>query len=102
MLDFDTAPVISTKKTKVTQVRHDERLAKLIERAARSLAVDKSTFVRIVVEREATRVLEAQSRHVLSATDAEVFATALDASPNPTPRALRAAQDYREQVVHAD
>ena len=39
MLDFDTASCISEKLTKSTQVRHDDRLASLIERAALALAV---------------------------------------------------------------
>ena len=67
-----------------------------------SLAVDKSAFLRAAIEREAVRVLEAQSRHVLSQKDAEQFAAALDAPPTPTPRALDAARNYRRRVVHAD
>ena len=83
-------------------MRHDERLATLIEQAAPSLAVDKSVFLRAAIEREAKRVLEAQSRHVLTPEDAERFAAALDAPPAPTPRALEAARNYRARVVHAD
>lgn len=67
-----------------------------------SLAVDKSVFLRAAIEREAIRVLEEQSRHVLSQTDAEQFAAALDTPPAPTPRALDAARNYRQRVVHAD
>lgn len=102
MLDFDTASGVSAKQTKTTQVRHDDRLASLIERAARALAVDKSVFLRAAIEREATRVLELRSRHVLTPEDAELFAAALDAPPAPTPRARAAAGDYRARVVHAD
>lgn len=83
-------------------MRHDDRLAILIDRAAMSLAVDKSAFLRAAIEREAIRVLEAQSRHVLSQADAEQFAAALDTPPAPTPRALDAARNYRRSVVHAD
>lgn len=83
-------------------MRHDDRLAILIERAAMSLAIDKSAFLRSAIEREAIRVLEAQSRHVLSQEDAEQFAAALDTPPAPTPRALDAARNYRRRVVHAD
>ena len=67
-----------------------------------SLAIDKSAFLRSAIEREAIRVLEAQSRHVLSQEDAEQFAAALDTPPTPTPRALDAARNYRRRVVHAD
>jgi len=102
MLNLDTVSSNSTKQTKTTQVRHDERLAALIERAALSLGVDKSVFLRATIEREAKRVLEAQSRHVLTPEDAELFAAALDAPPTPTPRALEAARNYRARVVHAD
>ena len=93
---------VSGKQSRTTQVRHDDRLATLIERAAISLAVDKSVFLRAAIEREAIRVLEAQSRHVLSQDDAEQFAAALDTPPTPTPRALDAARNYRQRVVDAD
>ena len=53
-------------------------------------------------ESEALRVLEAQSRHVLTEEDARQFAAALDAPPAPTPRALAAARDYRARVLRAD
>ncbi len=102
MLDFDTASSISGKQTRSTQVRHDDRLASLIERAALALAVDKSTFLRAAIEREVTRVLNLQSRHTLTSEDAEIFAAALDAPPAPTQRALEAARNYGAHVVHAD
>ena len=102
MLDFHATSSISTRQTKTTQVRHDDRLASLIERAALALAVDKSVFLRAAIEREATRVLDLQSRHTLTPEDAEIFAAALDAPPAPTPRALEAARNYRARVVHAD
>ncbi len=102
MLNFDTGSSASGKRSRTTQLRHDDRLATLIERAARSLGVDKSVFLRAAVEREAMRVLEAQSRHVLTEEDARQFAAALDAPPAPTPRALEAARNYRTRVVRAD
>lgn len=102
MLNFDAVSRVSAKQTRTTQVRHDDRLAGLIERAALALAVEKSVFLRAVIEREATRVLDQQSRHVLTREDAEVFAAALDAQPAPTARALAAARNYRARVVHAD
>lgn len=83
-------------------MRHDDHLALLIERAALALAVDKSVFLRTAIEREATRVLELQSRHVLTPKDAEMFVAALDAPPAPTPRAIEAAENYRARVVYAD
>ena len=58
MLNLDTVSNISAKQTKTTQVRHDDRLASLIERASLALAVDKSVFLRAAIEREATRVLD--------------------------------------------
>ena len=102
MLNLDAASSTLTRQTRTTQVRHDDRLASLIERAALALAVDKSAFLRAAIEREATRVLEMQSRHTLTPEDAEIFAAALDAPPAPTPRALEAARNYRARVVHAD
>ena len=102
MLNFNAASSIQARRTKTTQVRHDDRLASLIERAALALAVDKSAFLRAAIEREATRVLDLQSRHTLTPEDAEIFAAALDAPPAPTPRALEAARNYSAHVVHAD
>ena len=102
MLNLDAASSTRTRRTRTTQVRHDDRLASLIERAALALAVDKSAFLRAAIEREATRVLDMQSRHTLTPEDAEIFAAALDAPPAPTPRALEAARNYRARVVHAD
>ena len=102
MLDFDPASRKSGKRNRATQVRHDDRLASLIERAALALAVDKSSFLRAAMEREAKRVLDRQSRHALTPKDARMFGAALDAPPAPTPRALAAARNYRARVVHAD
>lgn len=102
MLNFDTRSNISTKQTRTTQVRHDDRLANLIERAALALAVDKSVFLRAAIEREARRVLDLQSRHTLTPEDAKLFTAALDAPPAPTSRALQAARNYSARVVNAD
>ena len=102
MLNFETGSGASGKRSKTTQLRHDDRLATLIARTALSLGVDKSTFLRAAIEREAMRVLEAQSRHVLTEEDARQFAATLDAPPAPTPRALEAARNYRARVVRAD
>ncbi len=98
----NAASSIPKRKTRTTQIRHDDRLARLIERATRALAVDKSTFLRAAIEREATRVIDMQSRHTLTLEDAKVFAAALDVPPAPTPRALEAARNYRARVVYAD
>ena len=102
MLNLDAESSTPGRQTRTTQIRHDDRLGSLIERAALALAVDKSAFLRAAIEREATRILDMQSRHVLTPEDAEMFAAALDAPPAPTPRALEAARNYRARVVHAD
>lgn len=102
MLNPYTTSGVSGTRSRTTEVRHGDRLAIAIERAATSLAVDKSAFLRAASERKAIRVLEAQSRHVLSQEDAEQLAAALDTPPAPTPRALDAAWNYRRRVVHAD
>lgn len=102
MLDFETGPLETEEKTRTTQIRHGEGLADLIDRAAQSLGLDKSAFLRAAIAREAERVLETRSRHVLSPEDAARFAAALDKPPKPTPRALAAAKAYRQRVEHAD
>lgn len=102
MLDLPMRDPDDGKQTRTTQIRHGESLGDLIARAAATLGVDKSVFLRAAIAREASRVLEAGSRHVLTAEDAARFAAALDAAPAPTPRALAAAEAYRRRVVHAD
>ena len=49
MLDIDAGQAIRESRPKSTQVRHDDRLASLIERAALALAVDKSVFLRAAI-----------------------------------------------------
>ena len=102
MLNLDNVSGTSVTLTRSTRVRHDDRLACLIERAALALGVNKSVFLRVAIEREATRVLDLQFRHTLTSADARMFAAALDTPPAPTPRALEAARHYGARVVHAD
>lgn len=102
MLDLNLTGLSSEKQTRTTQVRHGDSLAALIERATLALGVDKSVFLRNAIAKEAQRVIEDSSRHVLTAEDARLFAAALDMPPAPTPRALKAAASYRHRVVNAD
>ena len=102
MLDFQISDLDAEKQTRTTQVRHGDGLGDLITRAATALAVDKSVFLRAAIAKEASRVLEAGSRHVLTPEDAAQFAAALDVPPEPTPRARAAAKAYSRRVVHAD
>ncbi len=102
MLDFQISDLDAEKQTRTTQIRHGDKLSDLISRAATALSVDKSVFLRAAIAKEAARVLETRSRHVLTAEDAAQFAAALDAPPEPTPRARAAAKAYRGRVVHAD
>ena len=102
MLDFQISDLDAEKQTRTTQVRHGDGLGDLITRAATALAVDKSVFLRAAIAKEASRVLEAGSRHVLTPEDAAQFAAALDTPPEPTPRARAAAKAYSRRVVHAD
>ena len=102
MSNFDAVPSAPARRTRTTRIRHDDRLASLIERAALALGVDKQTFLRTAIERAARRVLDRRFRHVLTPEDAGIFAAALDAPPAPTPRALKTARNYRARVVHAD
>ncbi|MCP4936470.1 MAG: DUF1778 domain-containing protein [bacterium] len=102
MLDLETTEISSEKQTRTTQVRHGDSLADLIDRAAHALAVDKSVFLRAAIAKEATRILDAGSRHVLTPEDAGLFTAALDSPPPPTPRARKAAAAYRSRVAYAD
>ena len=102
MLDLNVTGLSSEKQTRTTQVRHGDSLAALIERATVALGVDKSVFLRNAIAKEAQRVIEDSSRHVLTAEDARLFAAALDMPLAPTPRALKAAASYRHRVANAD
>lgn len=102
MLDLNATGLSTEKQTRTTQVRHGDSLAALIERATAALGVDKSVFLRNAIAKEAQRVIEESSRHVLTAEDARLFSAALDKPPAPTPRALKAAASYRHRVADAD
>ncbi|MEM6415505.1 MAG: DUF1778 domain-containing protein [Pseudomonadota bacterium] len=102
MLDFQISDLDAEKQTRTTQIRHGDGLGDLITQAAAALAVDKSVFLRAAIAKEAARVLEAGSRHVLTPEDAAQFAAALDTPPEPTARARAAAKAYNRRVVHAD
>ena len=102
MLDFQASPLDGEKQSRTMRIRHGDGLLDLIERAALSLGVDRSVFVRAAIAKEAERVLETQSRHVLSPEDAAQFAAALDTPPEPTPRAVATMKAYKDRVVHAD
>lgn len=102
MLDLNVTGLSTEKQTRTTQVRHGDSLAALIERATAALGVDKSVFIRNAIAKEAQRVIEESSRHVLTAEDARLFSAALDKPPAPTPRALKAAASYRQRVADAD
>ncbi|MYA89979.1 MAG: DUF1778 domain-containing protein [Boseongicola sp. SB0662_bin_57] len=102
MLDLNVTGQSGEKQTRTTQVRHGDSLAALIERATTALGVEKSVFLRNAIAKEARRVIESSSRHVLTADDARLFAAALDKPPAPTPRATKAAASYRRRVANAD
>ena len=102
MIDPHHTEENSGKQTKTSQIRHDAALGGLIDRASLALGLDKSVFLRGAIAKEATRVLEAQSTHVLTREDAALFAAALDTPPAPTEAAKKAASSYRARVVHAD
>ncbi len=102
MLDFENQDFAQDKGSRTTQVRHGDRLADLIEEAVTALGIEKSAFLRGAIAKEAARVLEDQSRHVLSREDAAVFEAALDSKPQVTAKARRAKEAFRTRVVHAD
>ena len=102
MLDLTVTGLGSEKKTRTTQIRHGDSLAAMIECATTTLGVEKSVFLRNAIAKEAQRVIEDSSHHVLTADDAKLFAAALDKPPAPTPHALKAAASYRRRVASAD
>ena len=95
-------PTDMTKRRQVytTQIRHDEHLASLIEKALIILGTKKSGFLRNAIAREAQRVINDNVIHHLTPVDVELFEAALDTPP--TPRALESSASYRRWVVSAD
>ena len=55
MQDFKPSDHESEAQSRTTQIRDGDTLYNLIERAAISLAVDKSVFLRTAIAREAER-----------------------------------------------
>ena len=102
MLDINVTNLNDEKQTRTTQVRHGDSLAALIERATVTLGVNQSVFLRNAIAKEAQRVIEDSSYHILTAEDAKLFLAALDTPPPPTPRALKGAELYRRRVVNAE
>ena len=102
MLDLNVTGLNTETQKRTTQVRHGDSLAVLIERATLALGVDKSVFLRHAIAKEAQRVIQDSSRHVLTPEDARLFSAALDTPPKPTPRALKAADSYRRRVADAE
>ena len=60
MLDFHITELEDEKKTRITQIRHGENLANLIDQATSRLGVNKSVFLRSVIASAARRILEGQ------------------------------------------
>ncbi len=102
MLDQNATGLNSEKQRRSTQLRHGQSLATLVEHATLTLGVDRSVFLRSAIATEAQRIIEESSRHVLTAEDARLFATALDTPPAPTQRALKAAASCQWRVARAD
>lgn len=102
MQDLNPASLENEKQSRTTQIGHGDARFDLIERASVSLAVEKSVFLRTAIAGETERVLEQQTRPVLTAEDAEAYPRATDTPPEPTPRTKATMQLYRDRVVHAD
>ena len=102
MLSFQSQDQGRVRHTRSTQVRHGDDLAELIEAASLKLGVEKSTFLRSVIDQSARRVLAHSSHHVLDGEDAAAFQAALDTPVSPTPRAQKAAKLYAAHVAQAD
>ncbi len=102
MLNLKPAPENRAPNDDILRTRLPGALKEQVDAAATVLGVDTSAFVRRVIAREAEEVLAAQTRFEMTPADAEALAAALDAPPEPTPAALRAAERYRARVVHAD
>ena len=87
------------KQIYTTQIRHDEHLAGLIEKALDILGSTKSEFLRHAIAKEAKRVIAEGTIHHLTPEDAKLFEEALDIPLPLTPRALKSAISYRRRVV---
>lgn len=102
MLDVIDTRTGKTGQTRKTQIRHDDKLAMLIQHASEVLGVNKTEFLRHAITKEANRIIEDNSCHVLTPEDEKLFLAALNKPPAPTPHALESADSYRRRVVYAD
>jgi len=102
MPDLNLTGLKDEKQTRTTEVRHGDSLATLIGRSTVTIGFDRSEFIRNAIVKKAQRAIENSSRHVLTAEDTKLFSAALDRSPAPTSRALKAAASYRRRVANAD
>ena len=102
MLNQNSTGIDREKRTRTTQIRHGESLATLIDRATSVLGVEKSVFLRSAIAKEANRVLEENSRHLMTREDAAAFTAALDTPSEPTQRALDAGDEFARRVNRAD
>ncbi len=90
----------SRRQVLTTQIRHDEHLASLIEKALIILGTKKSDFIRNAIAKEAQRVINDNVIHHLTPEDVELFEAALDTPP--TQRALESSVSYGRWVVSGD
>ena len=94
------ASLTNRKQIYITQIRHDDHLAGLIEKALTILGTKKSEFIRNAIAKEAQKVIDDNVIHHLTPEDVELFEAALDTPP--TPRALKSSASYSRWVVSAD
>ena len=91
-----------SKQRHRTQIRHDDHLESLIEKALIIQGTTKSEFIRNAIAKEAQRVITDNTIHHLTPEDAKLFEEALDKPLPLTPRALKAAESFRRRVVYAE
>ena len=103
MLDFQAYEVKPKDRTESKEIRYDKALADLLSEASRALGVDEEDFIRTVIQKEATHVIEQGKRWVLPARDAEQFVNAIlsDEPAKPSQHMLDTVREYRERVVNA-
>jgi uncharacterized protein (DUF1778 family) len=97
-----SVPGMASEKEARIELRVEDSLKRLIERAAAMLGMSVSAYIVSTSVSDARRVINEESRTQLSLADWERFQNILSAPPPPTAALKKAAGRYRKTVTHSD
>lgn len=81
-------------KNERVELRASQQERKMYEKAAASLGMNLSSFVRLATREKATEILRSDSNLILSESDTKIFLQALENPPKPNLRLKKAISSY--------